>query len=231
MILSSSPLRLTGTFQLLAANAILISAAVILGAAVLFLIVRAAVRGTIALRKKTIAAWQQSADELGISFAIPSRFGSYLMEGRVAGFQVKVHTYTQSSGQHSSTYTAFRVSFPGSLDLGMKLSRELALVSGIAKFFGAQDILSGDEVFDTTFVIKGTEPDDVIGFLTEDIRRQLIELQQAQKGMGIVVTDIDISVTQMGAARDGDAIITLVTSLTHMAFVLAGHLASSEDLA
>ena len=49
--------------------------------------------------------------------------------------------------------------------------------------------------------------------------------------MGIVVTDIDISVTQMGVARDGDAISTLVTSLTHMAFVLAGHLASSEDLA
>ena len=71
----------------------------------------------------------------------------------------------------------------------------------------------------------------MIGFLTDDIRRQLIELQQAQKGMGIVVTDIDISVTQGGVVRDGDAIITLVTSLTRVALALSGHLGSPEDLA
>ena len=215
-------------FQLLAEFPLMLyPVLILLGVVLCWLLNRLA----IASHKKTIAAWRQAAEELGISFTGTQRLVKPSMEGRVAGFQVKVHAYTQSSGQSSTTYTDFRVSFPGSLDMGLKLSRELALVSGITKFFGAQDILSGDEVFDTTFVIKGTEPDDVIGFLTEDIRRQLIELQQAQKGMGIVVTDIDISVTQMGVARDGDAIITLVTSLTHMAFVLDGHLASSEDLA
>ena len=205
--------------------------AVTLGAVVFFFIVRATIRGVIARHKKTVATWQAAAEELGISFTSPQRFAKPSMEGRVAGFQVKVHAYTQSSGQHSATYTGFRVTFPGSLELGLKLSRELALVSGITKFFGAQDILTGDEVFDNTFVIKGTDPDDVITFLTDDIRYQLIELHQAQKGMGIVVTDVDISVTQSGVARDGDAIIALVTSLTHMAFVLAGHLVSHEDLA
>ena len=205
--------------------------AVTLGAVVFFFIVRATIRGVIARHKKTVADWQAAAEELGISFTSAQRSAKPSMEGRVAGFQVKVHAYTQSSGQHSATYTGFRVSFPGSLELGLKLSRELALVSGITKFFGAQDILTGDEVFDTTFVIKGTDPDDVITFLTDDIRRQLLELHQTQKGMGIVVTDVDISVTQSGVARDGDAIIALVTSLTHMAFVLAGHLVSHEDLA
>jgi len=231
MILYASALLPIGMFELQPTGAIIVPLGIALGAVVLALIVWAAIRGTMALRKKTIAAWQQASEELGIIFHTPGRFASYLMEGNVAGFQVKIHTYTQSSGQHSSTYTAFRVSFPGSLDLGMKLSRELALVSGIAKFFGAQDILTGDESFDNTFVIKGSEPDPVIDFLDEDIRRQLIELQQAQKGMGIIVTDTDISVTQGGVARDGDAIITLVTDLTRMAFVLAGQLIDNRDLA
>jgi hypothetical protein len=217
-------LLLASRFQLLAEFTVFIPMMIILGVVVVLAIIRFA----IAARKKTIAAWNEAAGELGITFNTPGRFSGYLMEGNVAGYQVKVHTYTQRSGENSRTYTAFRVSFPGSLDLGIKLSRELKFFSGVAKFFGSQDITTGDLSFDETFVIKGLDAEAVNDFLNEDRRQQLAELHQQQKGMGIVVTDTDISVTTRGVVRKVEAITGQVANLTRVAFALSGHLASSE---
>ena len=178
-----------------------------------------------ASHKKTVAAWRQAAEELGINFNTPACAVSFLMEGNVAGYQVKVHTYTQRSGENSQTYTAFRVSFPGSLDLGLKLSGELKFFSGVAKFFGSQDITTGDLSFDETFVIKGLDAEAVNDFLNDDRRQQLAELHQQQKGMGIVVTDTDISVTGRGRVRKVEVITGHVANLTRVAFALSGHLA------
>ena len=217
---------LASHFQLLAEfPLILYPVLIVLGAVVVFAIIRFA----IAARKKTIAAWEEAARELGITFNTPGRFSSYLMEGNVAGYQVKVHTYTQRSGENSQTYTAFRVSFPASLDLGLKLSRELKFFSGVAKFFGGQDITTGDPSFDETFVIKGLDAEAVNDFLSDDRRQQLAELHQEQKGMGIVVTDTDISITTRGVIRKVEAITGQVANLTRVAFALSGHLASSEE--
>jgi hypothetical protein len=177
-------------------------------------------RLAIASHKKTIAAWRQAAEELGINFNTPD-----LMEGNVAGYQVKVHTYRQRSGENSQTYTEFCVSFPGSLDLGLELSRELKFFSGVAKFFGSQDITTGDLSFDETFVIKGLDAEAVNDFLNDDRRQQLAELHQQQKGMGIVVTDTDISVTGRGRVRKVEVITGHVANLTRVAFALSGHLA------
>ena len=189
---------------------------ILLGVVLCWLFTRLA----IASHKKTIAAWRQAAEELGINFNTPD-----LMEGNVAGYQVKVHTYTQRSGENNQTYTEFCVSFPGSLDLGLELSRELKFFSGVAKFFGSQDITTGDLSFDETFVIKGLDAEAVNDFLNDDRRQQLAELHQQQKGMGIVVTDTDISVTGRGRVRKVEVITGHVANLTRVAFALSGHLA------
>jgi hypothetical protein len=217
-------LLLASHFQLLAESPFLIP---IIGGILGVFIVVLVVRFWFVARKQAIAAWTAAAGELGITFDPASR---YLMEGNVAGYQVKVHTYTQSSGENSQTYTAFRVSFPGSLDLGLKLSRELKFFSGVAKFFGAQDITTGDPTFDDTFVIKGLDAEAVNDFLTDDRRQQLAELHQQQKGMGIVVTDADISITCRGVVRKPEVITGHVANLTRVGFALSGHLASSEEL-
>ena len=205
-------------FQLLAEFPLMLyPVLILLGVVLCWLLNRLA----IASHKKTIAVWRQAAEELGINFNTPD-----LMEGNVAGYQVKVHTYTQRSGENSQTYTDFRVSFPGSLDLGLKLSRELKFFSGVAKFFGSQDITTGDLSFDETFVIKGLDAEAVNDFLNDDRRQQLAELQQQQKGLiGIVVTDTDISVTTTGVVRKVEAITGQVANLTRVAIALSGHLA------
>ena len=216
-------LLLASHFQLLAESPFLIP---IIGGILGVFIVVLVIRFRFVARKQAIAAWTEAAGELGITFDPASR---YLMEGNVAGYQVKVHTYTQRSGESSQTYTAFRVSFPGSLDLGLKLSRELKFFSGVAKFFGAQDITTGDPTFDDTFVIKGLDAEAVNDFLTDDRRQQLAELHQQQKGMGIVVTDADISITCRGVVRKAEVITGHVANLTRVGFALSGHLASSEE--
>ena len=220
-------LLLASPFQLVAESPFLIP---MIGAVLGIVVVVAIIRFAIAARKKRIAAWSEAAGELGVTFNTPGRFSNYLMEGNVAGYQVKVYTYTQRSGENSQTYTAFRVSFPGSLDLGLKLSRELKFFSGVAKFFGAQDITTGDPSFDDTFVIKGLDAEAVNEFLTDDRRQQLTELHQQQKGMGIVVTDTDISITCRGVVRKAELLTGQVANLTRVAFALSGHLSSSEEL-
>ena len=222
MVPATVDLLPSGQAQLLAAMPSFILAGIL----ALVVLVTALIRLSIASRKQAIAAWTEAAGELGITFDPASR---YLMEGNVAGYQVKVHTYTQRSGETSQTYTAFRVSFPGSLDLGLKLSRELKFFSGVAKFFGAQDITTGDPTFDDTFVIKGLDAEAVNDFLTDDRRQQLAELHQQQKGMGIVVTDADISITCRGVVRKAEVITGRVANLTRVGFALSGHLASSEE--
>jgi len=217
-------LLLASPFQLGAESAFLIP---IVGGVLGVFIVVLVVRFWFVARKQAIAAWTEASGELGITFDPASR---YLMEGNVAGYQVKVYTYTQRSGESSQTYTAFRVSFPGSLDLGLKLSRELKFFSGVAKFFGAQDITTGDPSFDDTFVIKGLDAEAVNEFLTDDRRQQLTELHQQQKGMGIVVTDTDISITSRGVVRKAELLTGQVANLTRVAFALSGHLSSSEEL-
>ena len=208
-----------GAFRLLGeiSTALLVILAVTL---VVVFIIWLAIR----IRKKTIAAWAQAAEDLGINFNRPGTFGSYLMEGTVAGFHVKVHTYTQSSGENSKTYNQFAVRFPQSLEMGLKLSREVKFFSSIAKAFGGQDIVTGDESFDSTFVIKGENPEAIQEFLTEERKQQIQELQTTHKGM--VVTDTELSWTRSGVVRKTDDLVGHVTELTRVAFVLAGHLAS-----
>jgi hypothetical protein len=207
-----------GTFRLLGEipTAFLVILAVLL---VVVFIIRLIIR----IRKKTIAAWSQAAEDLGINFNRPGTFGSYLMEGTVAGFHVKVHTYTQSSGENSKTYNQFAVRFPQSLEMGLKLSREVKFFSSIAKALGGQDIVTGDESFDSTFVIKGDNPQAIQEFLTEERKQQIQELQTTHKGM--VVTDTELSWTRGGVVRKTEDLVGHVTELTRVAFVLAGHLA------
>lgn len=190
-------------------------------------------------RKKIIAAWAAAAEELGITFRPPTprkdmpKWLSYrtnvVITGKVAGFHVKVHA---KSGQKSpgnrqpDNYTVACVTFPMSLDLGLQINRQ-------SKFFstGDQDITTGDEAFDKTFAIYGSDAGAVNDFLTDDRRQQLAELNQGQKGLGVEVTDTTISISSIGIVHKAKVITDRVTSLTRVAFALSGHLDSPEDLA
>jgi hypothetical protein len=182
-------------------------------------------------RKKSDAAWSQAADELGITFTPPPPRGLYghLMEGLVEGFHVKVHNQTHLPGRPVDVhiFTEFRVSFPAPLELGLSLSCEGGLFENLSKKLGAQDIITGDQAFDDAFLIKGTDEDSVIEFLGEERRKQLLELNQTLTD--IVVTDGELFWVIDGVVNDTETLVGHISELTRVAFILAGHLATSSE--
>ena len=233
MILFSLTSFPVGNFQLLAKVDILVGLGTVLCVIFFILLVRAGIRGTAALRKKTHQAWQTAADDLGLVYQPADRPDNYLMEGNVAGFQVKVESTFNTHRQSAETKqrTAFTVDFPEPLGLGLDLTWHIPLIGGISTFFGAQDIVTGDEFFDKTFIVKGNDPDELVAFLSEKMRQQLVELHKTYGRTRIMeVTDNDISIIKLRTARDADEMIAIVTDLTSAAFALAGHLAKDDKL-
>lgn len=81
--------------------------------------------------------------------------------------------------------TQVRVRFPNPLGLGLYVG--LGQVSGIAKFFGAQDIEVGDPAFDQAFVVRGGPESVVRQVLHAQMRAELLAF--AARGARVTVTD------------------------------------------
>ncbi len=96
--------------------------------------------------KRTIETWRQVGAELGLGVSAGSGLSRPTLNGNIGGLPVKVDTYTQRSGNSSTTYTRYRVSFPP-LGMGLQLKRE-GIFSAVTKLFGIQDVEVGDQAFD-----------------------------------------------------------------------------------
>ena len=90
-----------------------------LGAVVVWVVVM--LRKVSRVGKKAIAVWEEAAGELGLTFKPPNIFNpvaTWVMQGEVAGFHVKVHTEIERSGSGDnrslSHSTVFSVTFPTS---------------------------------------------------------------------------------------------------------------------
>lgn len=126
----------------------------------------------IASKKRTDRAWTAVAQNLGLDYT-PRRFGGRRdMRGTVDGCGVRVATVKRGSGKNSTTYTQFTVHYGRHLGLGLRITRE-GFFSGVAKFFGSQDIRTGDDDFDRRVLIKGDDEDRVNRFLTAARRTQI----------------------------------------------------------
>ena len=179
---------------------------------------------------KVNRAWSSAAETMGISHRASGVFSFHLMEGVVAGFHVKVDTDKKSSSG-SSGGTSFRISFPASLQLGLSISPEIPWVSKLGKkYFGTQDVTTGDEAFDSIFVIKGNNPEEVLDFLTDQRRQQLVELQGRQKRYDFIhVSDTEISLLSKHILTETTALVELVGDMTRIAFLLADQTVGTSD--
>jgi hypothetical protein len=97
-----------------------------LGAVVVFAVVM--IRKALRIGKKAVAVLEEAAGELGLTFKPPNLFyplSSWVMQGKVAGFHVKVHTETERSGygdnRSLSHSTVFCVTFPKSSNPDAKI--------------------------------------------------------------------------------------------------------------
>ena len=87
--------------------------------------------------------------------------------------------------------------------------------------------MSHSTVFSVTFP-KSSNPDAKIDLSTKERKQQIQELQKTHEG--VVVTDTELSWTRAGeGVKVSKELLGHVTELTRVAFLLAGHLATSSE--
>ena len=138
--------------------------------------------------------------------------GKLSMRGGVDGFTVWINTFQSND----KTHTRYRVRVP-SLVLGLRLSRQSPLAA-FGRFFGVQDIETGEPLFDKQIMIKGDHPEAVKAFLTPARRVAISELITAYRGA--TITDTAIEVVQ-GLTSDADELVSVIQRLVSLARVLS----------
>ncbi len=168
--------------------------------------------------KKANEAWDGAARQLKMQFTPASLGVKRRIAGRHQGMRVEVDTFTQRHGKHSTTYTRFTVSYPASLGLGLRLSSE-GFFSGIKKVFGAQDIEVGDSSFDDAVIVKGSNPQRVIDFLTRARRIRIGRFLASHEGA--VISDTQVQWKRRGVVRDTSSLVSRVRRVVDLARCLA----------
>ena len=86
--------------------------------------------------------------------------------------------YTVSTGKSSVTYTRIRAPYIPKEHFQFHIYRK-GLFTGIAKAFGAQDIATGDDVFDGEYVVKSDDDWQVRRLLDDESLRAALLTQKA----------------------------------------------------
>lgn len=91
---------------------------------------------------------------------------------------VTLDTFTHSTGHSHVVYTRMRAPYVNPGGFRFEVYRR-SMFTGIAKFFGMQDIETGDPQFDHDFIIKGTSESRVRELLVNQKIRELIAKQKS----------------------------------------------------
>ena len=121
--------------------------------------------------------WKAVAKELGGSFEKGSFFKADKLFVPYKKWEIMIDTYTESSGNTSTTYTRFRVPFKSSDNLQLELYRE-NFFSSIGKLFNMQDIKVGDINFDKHFIIRGSDEFKILQLFSNPELKQKLLIQK-----------------------------------------------------
>jgi hypothetical protein len=158
-------------------------------------------------RRKRQAAWEAVATAKGLFVNEGGFLSSPSVEGNVDGCHVCLDTYTESSGNNSSTtYTRIQVGHPG-IPSGLSFKEE-GVASSFKKFFGGQEHRVEDPVFDSLAYIQGDES-VVMAVLDKDVRPLLSAFMAGTGSMGesARVEEREIKFQKTGVWTDADGII------------------------
>jgi hypothetical protein len=122
--------------------------------------------------------WRKLAAEVEGDFVDGGFWRADKVVVRTLEWTITLDTYTVSSGKHSTTFTRLRAPYVNQDGFRFTICRK-SIFTGLGKFFGMQDIDTGDPVFDEAFVIQGTNPEKVRALFAHAQLRQLVELQPA----------------------------------------------------
>jgi len=180
-------------------------------------IVALVIYGNIVSTKNTSMAWRAAANHTGTHFyPATSKFSIGSIKGEVDGCHVIVDIYTSGSGNSKNTFTRYRISYPKSLHLGLRISKQHFYHGmGVSKFFGVQDIEVGDETFDNDVVIKGNNPQKVSEFLNP-FRRKLI-IKMINLYPKIIIEDKQIIFSDLGIEKNSQLIAMRINHFLDLA--------------
>lgn len=180
----------------------------------LIAVITIAISAGIAQSKKTNEAWASVARKLQLVFQPGQLFSRPRISGIHRGCSVLVTTFSRGSGKSQTTYTRFRVSYPQSLDLGLRLTKQ-GLLAGIGKMFGTQDIEVGDKGFDDAVVVKGRDPERVKKFLTQSRRMRAARFLTTYEGA--CIDDMKVEWERHHVERDANKVERMIERMTSLA--------------
>jgi len=177
------------------------------------------------LSVQTRAAWSQAAGQLGMTFTPATTFKTGIIAGTSHGFNVKIDTFSRSSGNNSSTtYTRYVVSGGGIPNsLGVKGQ---GFFSGLRRAFGGQDIEVGDPAFDSAAIVTG--PESLALAVLDDRTRGL--LSGILNSLGMRVSEGKVYLERTGVQRDPSQIIAIIQSMLRVAEGVSTNRGSVADL-
>lgn len=175
--------------------------------------------------QNTVETWRRVAGKLGLSIVSKSGFSRPVITGNLNGLPVKIDTYTQRSGNSSTTYTRYQVQYP-SAGFDFTLKREGGL-SFIGKIFGIEDVQVGDPVFDGAFKIKTSDRQRLTALLTPSVRNGLFRLMASYPTA--VISEHHIGMTRAKFENNGERLASSIQRLVATAQLLTSPTAGVSD--
>lgn len=130
--------------------------------------------------------WREAAAQLGLGY-YPGGLGTLgKIHGIKGGHRVEVSTYSRSHNNNTSTYTKYIIRYASPILTDFKIVRQNKLHK-VGVFLGLQDVEVGDPAFDDRALVRGTNPQRIIEFLTPDRRKAIQRLLDSY---------IDVEITQ-----------------------------------
>lgn len=120
--------------------------------------------------------WSEFAEEIEASFIEGGVFKGNKIEAKFENWTIIIDTYSQSTGNTTSTYTRLRAPFKEIIPIEFKLYKS-GIFSGIGKAMGGQDVLTGHGKFDEDFIVKGNPEEKIKELLSLDKIRDLINIE------------------------------------------------------
>ena len=120
--------------------------------------------------------WRQLSAAIDGRFVEGGFFKSDKVEAEHGQWTVTLDTYTVSTGKATIIFTRMRAPYVNPDGFRFTIYRK-SLFSEIAKWFGMQDIVVGNPLFDEAFIIKGNDERKVRALFDDPKLRALIAAQ------------------------------------------------------
>lgn len=122
--------------------------------------------------------WRKFSDEIGSEFVEGGFWKADKVLIQHGQWTITLDVFTQSSGDHSHSYTRLRAPYVNKDGFRFTIYRK-SIFTGIGRLFGMQDVEVGYPEFDETFVIQGNDEGKLRALFANERICQLIEMQPA----------------------------------------------------